>query len=101
LNLLILIPNTQICTFGRTKKLTDFSRTAGIASLLPSTYEFDYLDSPLESSAALELRDVYPGPYYCFFNQYSSSEMQNAVDFIREVVEEDGPYDAVIGFSQV
>lgn len=76
------------------------SQIAGIASHLPSTHEFDYLDSPLESSAAQELRDVYPGPYYCFFNQYSSSEIQSAVGFVREIVEEDGPYDAVIGFSQ-
>lgn len=27
--------------------------------------------------------------------------MEEAVEFVQEVVEEDGPYDCVIGFSQV
>lgn len=27
--------------------------------------------------------------------------MQNAINFVQEVVEEDGPYDCVMGFSQV
>ena len=27
--------------------------------------------------------------------------MKDAVEYVREVVEEDGPYDAVLGFSQV
>ncbi len=75
--------------------------TASIRALLPPSYNFEFLDAPLESEPAHELRGVYPGPYYCFFERCSAEEMKKAVNFVREVVDKDGPYDCVIGFSQV
>ncbi|KUJ13196.1 uncharacterized protein LY89DRAFT_687410 [Mollisia scopiformis] len=76
------------------------TQIANIRSLLPSTYVFDFLDAPIECDAAAELEGLFPGPYYCFFDKYSEEEMQKAIEFVHEVVEEDGPYDCVMGFSQ-
>jgi hypothetical protein len=44
---------------------------------------------------------LYPGPYYQFFERYSDVDMQKAINAMEEVVEEEGPYDGVLGFSQV
>jgi hypothetical protein len=80
---------------------TNLSPTASLLTHLPSTYTYDYLDSPIPCAAAPELKAVYPGPYSCFFTHYTPSEMASAVEYVREVVDDDGPYDCVIGFSQV
>ncbi|CZR50580.1 uncharacterized protein PAC_00454 [Phialocephala subalpina] len=76
------------------------NRIANIRSLLQSSYVFDFLDSPVQCEAAVGLKGVYPGPYYCFFERYSEEYLQKVVDFVCGVVDEDGPYDGVIGFSQ-
>jgi hypothetical protein len=47
------------------------------------------------------LKGIYPGPNYCFFDKYSPEQMQDALEYLDEIIAEDGPYDAVIGFSQV
>ena len=75
--------------------------TAPLRSLLPHTWQFDFVDSSHDCSAAEELELVYPGPYHCFFPRYTSEAMEEAVQYVQEVVDEDGPYDCVIGFSQV
>lgn len=75
--------------------------TASLASILPPSYEYDYLDAPIECEAAPEIRGIFPGPYYCFFQQYSDLDMARAVKYVQEVVDEDGPYNCLIGFSQV
>ena len=42
----------------------------------------------------------FAGPYYCFYWLPSSKEVQAAYDLILDAIEEDGPFDGVIGFSQ-
>lgn len=42
---------------------------------------------------------AYPGPYLCYYDAPTPEAVQAAVDLVFEVVEEDGPYDAVLGFS--
>jgi len=69
--------------------------------MLPPSWEFDFVDAPFDCNAAPELTGIYPGPYHCFFDKYSEENMSQAVDFVREVVDEDGPYDCIMGFSQV
>jgi hypothetical protein len=82
-------------------QVTDRAATANICSQVPATYTFDFIDAPIECDPAPDLRNVYPGPYYQFFDQYSGAAMQEAIKIVEEVVDEDGPYDGVVGFSQV
>lgn len=42
----------------------------------------------------------FPGPYFCFYELPTLEEVQDAHDLITETIEEEGPFDAVIGFSQ-
>lgn len=76
-------------------------RTANIRSLLPAAYSFDFFNAPMEGPAAVQLKTIYPGPYYSFFEQYSDADMQEAIKVVEEIVEEEDPYDGVLGFSQV
>jgi hypothetical protein len=70
---------------------------------LPAHYTFDFADAPIECGPGLglDVGDVYPGPYYCFFEAYTPERMDAAIEHVREIIEEDGPYDAIFAFSQV
>jgi len=71
--------------------------TGPLRSLLPPTWQFDFVDSSHGSAEELEL--VYLGLYHCFFPRYTSEAMEEAVQYVQDVVEEDGLYECVIGFS--
>jgi hypothetical protein len=43
---------------------------------------------------------LYPGPYLCWYERGSPREVQAAQDYLRSIIDEDGPYDGVIGFSE-
>ncbi|KXT02179.1 hypothetical protein AC578_5964 [Pseudocercospora eumusae] len=76
------------------------SQTSSFRAFLPPTWTFDYLEAPYDSAPGPGIEGVYPPPHYCFFDWYTPERMQEAVDYVREVIEEDGPYDAIMGFSQ-
>ena len=74
---------------------------ARLVSTLPPHWALDFVDAPIECGPGLNISGIYPAPYYCFFESYTPERMSDAVSFVREIVEEDGPYDAIFGFSQV
>ncbi|KAL9122901.1 MAG: hypothetical protein Q9187_000552 [Circinaria calcarea] len=69
--------------------------------------EFVYLEGEIPSPAGSGVGDVYEGPYYSFYpwppemepGQYERSR-EEAYQLIYETIEEDGPFDGIIGFSQ-
>lgn len=42
----------------------------------------------------------HPGPYLAWHGRHFTDEVAAAHDYVNSVIEEDGPYDGVIGFSQ-
>jgi hypothetical protein len=91
-----------LCLHGQGSSATIFeSQLSRLMAALPSHYTFDFVDAPVECGPGLDVGDVYPGPYYCFFDAYTPERMDDAIEHVREIVEEDGPYDAIIAFSQV
>lgn len=63
--------------------------------------EFDFLDGPFESSAAAGVDLFYDPPYYSWWAQDGSvKEVRAAVAELNEYIEENGPYDAAMMFSQ-
>lgn len=42
----------------------------------------------------------YPGPYYCFYELPIPEQVEAAFDLLTDVIEEEGPFDGIIGFSQ-
>lgn len=91
-----------LCLHGQGSSATIFeSQLSRLIAALPPHYTFDFVDAPIECGAGLDVGGVFPGPYYCFFESYTPERMENAIEYVREIVEEDGPYDAIFAFSQV
>ena len=48
-----------------------------------------------------DVRKLYPPPYRCFYEAKPSvSQLLRAHEYLTEVVEEDGPFESISGFSQ-
>jgi predicted esterase len=66
---------------------------------LPSSYSYEFPDGDEEVSAAPELAGVYQGPFYSFGRFPTDSATREAQDYVKEYMEDEGPFDAVLGFS--
>ncbi|KAF3057733.1 FSH1 domain-containing protein [Trichoderma simmonsii] len=67
---------------------------------LPSDWEFEFLDGEMNAEPAPGVESIFPGPFLCFHGEPVPDDVQRAVDLVKEVVLEEGPFDGVIGFSQ-
>ena len=47
-----------------------------------------------------EVSSFYPGPYRCYYNLPTPNLVRQAHEFVQDVMEEEGPFEGVIGFSQ-
>ena len=56
--------------------------------------------SRIRLNLCTEIKSFYPGPYYCYYNLPTHDLVQQAQSYIEEVIEDEGPFDGVIGFSQ-
>lgn len=71
-------------------------------SLLPSHLTFHFMDAELDAEPDLNVAGVYPGPYLAFYpNKPTGTDIMDAYESVLEVIEKEGPFDGVIGFSQV
>lgn len=69
--------------------------------MLPLSYEMIFADGPHMCEPAPGIEGLFPGPYRCWYNTPTTSKVAKALEFIRQVVNRDGPFDGVLGFSQV
>lgn len=67
---------------------------------LPASWEFDFIDAPHACAPAPELKSFNPGSCFHFFGEFTVSAMCSAVEYVREVVEEDGPVRGMKSRSQ-
>ncbi|KJZ77789.1 hypothetical protein HIM_02966 [Hirsutella minnesotensis 3608] len=73
---------------------------APLAETLGQDYEFIYLDGAVERARGPGMAPYYPGPFYSYVTGYSPAEIYDAFDDLEEFIEDNGPFDGVIGFSQ-
>ncbi|KAL2139489.1 hypothetical protein VTI28DRAFT_5101 [Corynascus sepedonium] len=64
------------------------------------SYEFVFVDGPAASIRGPGMGGEYDGPFYSHTTGYTTKEMTEALDHLEAVVEEMGPFDGVVGFSQ-
>ncbi|OKL56915.1 hypothetical protein UA08_07742 [Talaromyces atroroseus] len=77
------------------------AQTASFRSLLPSYYTFYFPEGEYECAAADGIAEVYPGPYLCWYPfPPTLDHLSEAHELIWNIIEEDGPFDGVMGFSQ-
>jgi len=75
---------------------------APLRALLPSHWEYHFLQGPLECGPAPGIGEIYPSQTYnCWFHVPSLTEFQSVHDLLEEVIEEEGPFDVSWGFSAV
>ena len=80
----------------------DSRRSAPVRALLPSHWEYHFLQGPLECGPAPGIGEIFPGQTYnCWFYLPSLIEFHSVHDFLEEVIEDEGPFDVAWGFSAV
>ncbi|KAL8715723.1 MAG: hypothetical protein Q9220_000390 [cf. Caloplaca sp. 1 TL-2023] len=92
-----------LCLHGKGTSAAIFkSQTTSFrAKLPPNAFSFTFLDGFLPSPPAPGIDLFYPPPYYSFWNSLSSiPEIRAAHEWLDERIEELGPFDGVMGFSQ-
>ncbi|KAK5996869.1 Esterase alnB [Cladobotryum mycophilum] len=67
---------------------------------LDPNYEFVYLDGAIETQRGPGMAPYYPGPFYSYTTGYSPKEIRDALDDLDDFIQENGPFDGIIGFSQ-
>jgi hypothetical protein len=50
--------------------------------------------------AAPGIASVFQGPYFVWHEKYDPKSVEKVHDYLQSVIEEDGPYDGIIGFSE-
>lgn len=74
---------------------------AAFRSKLPSSYTFDFISGPFESSPAAGVKLFFPPPYYSFYeNTTDLLAIRASFSFLTEHIQQNGPYDGVLCFSQ-
>jgi hypothetical protein len=76
------------------------TKSASIIDRLPKSYSFDFLDGEAQVNAAPHVAKFHEGPYLAWHSSHFADEVAAAHQYVKDVMEEDGPYDGVVGFSQ-
>jgi Serine hydrolase (FSH1) len=71
-----------------------------LRSRLSAQHTFDFIDAECFCPAAPGIAGLYPPPYLCWYEHGTPDDVQAAHDYLVSVIDEDGPYDGVIGFSE-
>ena len=91
-----------LCLHGTAINSSIFqSKTEKLRSFLPSEYSYEWLDGDLEIIPQKQLANVYPGPYLTFIDVLTTQGIARALSRINEFIESDGPFDGVMGVSEV
>jgi hypothetical protein len=73
---------------------------ASFFSKISPEHTFDFIDAQFEGSAAPGIADVFPGPYFSWYQKYNPENVEKVHEYLQSVIDEDGPYDGIIGFSE-
>ena len=60
-----------------------------------------FVEGDEDTLAASGMASIYPGPYLCYYSIPTEANIQDVLDLVDDVVERQGPFDAIMGFSQV
>ncbi|KAF7176940.1 hypothetical protein CNMCM7691_004365 [Aspergillus felis] len=91
-----------LCLHGKGTSGAIFkSQTASFRSHLTDLrIDFDFIDGCYPSTAAAGIDLFYPAPYYSFWEDDSPEAIQETCTWLKGLIAQRGPYDAVMMFSQ-
>ncbi|CAG7937157.1 unnamed protein product [Penicillium salamii] len=94
------------------------TQLSAIRNLLDESVEYVYIDGPVESDRVrgklahilyknflltmvrAGMSEMVPGPFFGWFSGFSPAQIKETHTLVAEALEEDGPFDAIFGFSQ-
>jgi hypothetical protein len=68
--------------------------------------ELHFIDGLIETEGQDDMRGMFPEPYYSWCSMSPDNKLvdyesgNQALDFVQDILVEDGPFDGIIGFSQ-
>lgn len=68
---------------------------------MPKDWEWHFIDGDEDAYPAPGVASIFPGPYLSHYTEPSLRNVQDVFDTIDDIVDEEGPFDAIMGFSQV
>jgi len=90
-----------LCLHGKGTNSEIFEmQTENFRQLLPSNYQYTFIDGEYEAAPAPGIDNVFPGPYRRYLPDNSVESTAEQHGFISEIIAEEGPFDGVLAFSQ-
>ena len=91
-----------LCLHGTAINSSIFqSKTEKLRSFLPSEYSYEWFDGDIHMVPQKFLADVYPPPYLTYVDILTTDRIAHALSRIEEFIEDEGPFDGVMGVSEV
>ncbi|KAL6720038.1 hypothetical protein ACLMJK_001959 [Lecanora helva] len=85
---------------GTNSSIFESQLSSTIPYLEAQGHEFVFVDGLVECAPVAEIGSFFPGPYLCYYNLPTHDLVKQAQAYIEEIIEDEGPFDGVIGFSQ-
>ncbi|KAJ5135406.1 uncharacterized protein N7515_004684 [Penicillium bovifimosum] len=67
---------------------------------LDPSFELVFVDGPFECGRGPGVSEYQPGPYFSHTQGYSPADITQALGYLEEILEDEGPFDGIFGFSQ-
>ncbi|KAF2167837.1 hypothetical protein M409DRAFT_53796 [Zasmidium cellare ATCC 36951] len=85
--------------YGTSARIME-SQLQTIRSMADPEWEFVFVDGEVECKKAPGLGTFTSGPFLCYSDDFAPSNTRHSHDLITSMIEDEGPFDGVIGFSQ-
>ncbi|KAL2023971.1 hypothetical protein VTK56DRAFT_206 [Thermocarpiscus australiensis] len=90
-----------LCLHGQGTSAYIFkSQTAALRSKLSSKFTFDFVDAPFHCAPAPGIKVLFDTGHYTWWPKPTINAIRGAHKWVADYMDEHGPYDAVMGFSQ-
>lgn len=76
------------------------AQLAPIRLQMDPIHEFVFVDGLVECAPPAAVPSFFQGPFYCYYSKPTAENLQAAYDLVHELIEEEGPFHGVFGFSQ-
>lgn len=68
---------------------------------MPSHWQWVFVNSEIECGPHPQFEEVYPGPFFTSTVVPSIVQMRATQEWILDIIDEEGPFDGLFGFSAV
>ncbi|PYH45330.1 putative DUF341 family oxidoreductase [Aspergillus saccharolyticus JOP 1030-1] len=65
-------------------------------------HTFTFVNGRIESEGEADIKDVFDGPFYSHYPRATKpgEDLARAIAYVQQIIDKEGPFDGVMGFSQ-